>query len=164
MSATDEQLLNPAEHIIPDRDIIPMSMPLRRLEVTPIVGYHLYWMRGTPDRLLRAQRAGYAFVSPGEVQMADVGLTGNSDMGSSRVSIAAGGSADGQAIRLYLMKVKEEHWRKSQELLEQRSEQTASTMRRGLTGLEQQPGMDGTQRYIKGKVPALFQPKKGRRI
>lgn len=156
---------NPAGFITPDRDIIPMSVPLRRLEVTPIVGYHLYWMRGAPDRLLRAQRAGYVFVTPEEVNMADPGLLGNEDMGSGRVSVAAGGSADGQAVRLFLMKVKREHWLRSQELLEQRSEQTAATMRRGLVGLDTAQGasLDGSQRYVKGKVPALFQPKKGRR-
>lgn len=147
-------------------DFIPMSVPMQKLEVPEIPGYHLHWMRGTPDRLEQARRAKYEFVDPSEIRMNPTSLAGdasqsaNTDMGS-RVSVVAGGEiSNGQAVRLYLMKVKDEYWRKSQDVLTDRSEKTAAALRTGLIGAESDAPADRGARYTKGKVPDLFKLKR----
>jgi hypothetical protein len=126
---------NPWEKTEESRTRIPMSLPQLKLSVPDIPGYHLHWMRGDPARIAQAQKAGYEFVEPDEVNVANTGLaddasaTGNTDMGT-RVSIVAGGEdGQGQAERLYLMKIKEEWWLADQEVLADRNEQVAASLR-----------------------------------
>jgi hypothetical protein len=111
---------------LPERaDRIPMNSPQRKLEVPPIDGYTMYWFRGDPGRLQRAQRAGYEFVRPEEVELNNFDLAGDpsapgqTDMGD-RVSVAAQDGADGngQFLRLYLMKIKNEYREQDQERYE----------------------------------------------
>lgn len=92
-----------------------------KLQVDPIEGYHLHWFRGEPGRIQRAQRVGYEFVRPEEINVVnfdlagDITKDGNSDLGE-RVSVPAQDSVgeDGQFLRLYLMKLKEEFWKEDQ--------------------------------------------------
>ena len=59
------ELLNPAskkDSVTRERKRIPMSVPVQRLEVAEIPGYHLHWFLSTPERLQRALDGGYEFV------------------------------------------------------------------------------------------------------
>ena len=153
--------LSPTE--VMERDIVPMSVPMRKLEINEIAGYHLHWMRGTPARLAQAQRAGYTFVDEDEVMVTstllggDAKTSGSTDMGT-RVSLISGEAVDGsgQAERLYLMKVKQEHFEKGQKILEDRNEQVAQALRGGSLGGERDT--EAHQRYVDSKrtTPNLF--------
>lgn len=124
------QKLNPAS--TRDTSRVPMSIPLRKLEVPEIPGYHLHWMNGDPARIAQAQRAGYEFVDADEVNLLNTGLandsalSGNADLGS-RVSIVSGEGVPS----LFLMKLKEEWWEEDQSTLEDRNEQVAASLRGG---------------------------------
>lgn len=137
----DTNKVNPANapaKAAPERERVPMSLPLQKLAVPELPGYHLHWMLGTSQRIGQALRAGYEFVDPSEVDVINHGLaddasrSGNTDMGS-RVSISAGADLgeDNQTQRLYLMKIKEEWWQEDQRKLEERNEQIAATIRGG---------------------------------
>jgi hypothetical protein len=124
-----------------ERKRVPMSVPMRKLEAPEIPGYHCHWMRGTKARIAQAARAGYEFVSEDELAAAGglnsmdlggFGIATGSDMGT-RVSLVSGEEfgPDGQAERLYLMKLKEGWWRESQAVSEERNEQVAASIRGG---------------------------------
>lgn len=132
---------NPANNVKQDRSErtrVPMSLPLQKLAVPEIPGYHLHWIMGSPSRIAQAIKGGYEFVNDDEVDVVNTGLandpreSGNTDMGS-RVSVIAGSDTgeDGREQRLYLMKIKEEWWQEDQELLAQRNEQVAAAIRGG---------------------------------
>ena len=135
------------------RTRIPMSVPQQRLVVPEISGFHLHWMRGTAERIQQALNAGYEFVNDDEVDTVglgvanDAGQSGNSDLGT-RVSLLAGGESgpDGQPIRLYLMKIKNEWWAEDQSRMEDRNEQVARTLRGGDAGEANPHGKD--HRYV----------------
>ncbi len=124
---------NPANAIetrTSDKVRIPMSIPLRKLEVPEIPGYHLHWMSGTPGRLAQALRAGYEFVDADEVEVnnfnvaTDMGVSGSTDMGS-RVSLTSGDEGN----ILYLMKIKEEFFEEDQEKLAAINDRVAAQLR-----------------------------------
>jgi len=150
---------NPANAIetsaIPD-DFVPMSLPVQKLAVPDIPGFHLHWFEGTPNRLSQAQRAYYTFVEPDDVQLSNTNIgddltdSGSTDMGT-RVSLSAGRGAvteAGQPLRLYLMKQPKHLWEHSQKLLEDRNEQIAATLRGGGQLTSNPHGQDNT--YIPG--------------
>jgi hypothetical protein len=155
---------------------IPLSGPQRKLEVPKIPGYHLRWFRGTAQRLKQAEQAGFEYVSADEVQLSELSLggdaskTGNTDMGS-RVSVVEGGDVDigGQAVRMYLMKQKLEHFREDAAILQERNDSIADTLtaayRTGTVGGKDQgeTAEDLAQRYVDPKrtrVPELFRRKR----
>lgn len=150
-----------------ERKRIPMTVPMQKLEVSEIPGYHLHWMRGTAGRLAQALRAGYEYVTEDEVTMNNLDLAGDlskggsTDMGS-KVSVTTGDDAghDGQPVRLYLMKIREEWWQESQKVVATRSEGIADTFRRGMIGADAGSAADAASRYTKGKLPDLFNPNK----
>jgi hypothetical protein len=123
-----------------ERTRIPMSLPIQKLAVPPIPGYHLHWMRGDAARVQQALRAGYEFVNQDEVDVTNTNLadnaetSGSTDMGS-RVSIVAGSEIDagGQPERLFLMKLRQEYWEEDQAVLENRNEEVAAALRGGAT-------------------------------
>jgi len=90
---------------------IPMTMATRKLEVPEIPGFYLHWVNGEPDRVARAINAGYDFVQKDELpgyslELGDkTGIGGDADMGDRISQIAGGTATDGQALRLYLMKL-----------------------------------------------------------
>lgn len=172
MSALSEKLAkqgaNPAN--LPEkgtgaRERIPMSMPVQKLAVPEIPGWHLHWMSGHPARIKQALRAGYSFVEEDEVDLNQVGLgngpegNGSNDLGT-RVSVVAGGVDEkSQANMLYLMKLPEELWLQDQAQLATRNDSIAAAIR----GDFQEPGGDNSNRYTKHKQTNLFQPKTQRR-
>lgn len=161
-----------------DRRRIPISVPQRKLEVPEIPGYKLRWFRGTPQRLAQAERAGFEFVSPEEIQLNDLSLggdatrSGNTDMGT-RVSIVEGSEVDGggNAVRLYLMKQREELWKEDEAIGQERNDSVAEALtaayRQGTVG-GQAPGeqsVDAQSRYVDTKrtrMPDLFRKKIGK--
>src|SRR5262245_20011824 len=159
-----------------ERKRIPLSVPQRKLEVPDVPGYHLRWIRGTPQRLRQAEQAGYEYVTPEDVQMNDLALGGDgsrhgsTDMGS-RVSVVEGSETDGSgnAIRMYLMKQKLEFYREDQEIVQRRNNSIAnaltSSFAQGTVG-GQAPGEtqeDVGQRYVdksRSRLPDFFRPKR----
>lgn len=162
--------LNPANRLASaERKRIPMSVPVQRLAVPDIPGYHLHWFRGTPDRLDRALQGGYEFVDEQETSVADAGLggtstrTGNTDMGS-RVSVVGGSEVgkDGQAVRLVLMKIRQEWYEEDQKLVEQRNDQVVDSL---LGGRQEAGGYDASNRYVdrtRTVIPDFFKKKVAR--
>lgn len=153
-----------------ERRRIPMSVPVQKLEVPAISGFHLHWFNGTPDRIQRALDAGYEFVEYSEVRVPGVGLggdstaSGNTDMGS-RVSVVSGQDIgrDGQAVRLILMKIREEWYEEDQQIMAKRNEQVAASIRGGSLGAERDVGGDAAQRYLdktRTAIPDLFKAKR----
>lgn len=163
---------NPATRDTPaaERKRIPMSVPVRKLEVPDIPGYHLHWFRSDAARIQRAQEGGYEFVDAGEIRLNPVGLgadtthSGNTDMGS-RVSVISGESADGvDAERMILMKIKQEWYDEDQKLVEARNDSVAAALTSGVMtngpgGSAADAGENGNFRYVdksRTKLPAMF--------
>jgi hypothetical protein len=150
-------------------DFIPMSSGSLKLQVPEKEGFHRRWFRSDPGRIARAIQAGYQFVSKDEVALANFDLggdaknSGDTDMGT-RVSVISGDKADstGQPARLYLMECPMEVYRYSRKLLRDRNESVAEALRGGKIGAghDDETREDQAQRYVKGKVPDLFNPKK----
>jgi hypothetical protein len=152
-----------------ERKRIPMSVPVQRLSVPEIPGYHLHWFSGAADRVDRALQGGYEFVDEVETSVNDAGLggtstrTGNTDMGT-RVTVAAGNELgrDGQPVRLVLMKIKQEWYEEDQKLVEKRNDQVVDSL---LGGRQDSGGADSTNRYVdqnRTKIPDFFKRKVAR--
>ena len=148
-----------------ERTRIPMSVPVANLAVPEIPGYHLHWFRGEPQRIQRAQEAGYEFVNKGEVLVnnkslgSDPASDGNTDMGT-RVSHISGSDLadDGQPQRLYLMKIKEEWWIADQKALTaegSRLDGVRKALLGGRIGSESQSAPDRAQTYVDTKRTRL---------
>lgn len=165
--------INPANKnpvAVGERKRIPMSVPVQKLSVPEIPGYHLHWFNGTPERIARAQQGGYEFVDSFEVQVNSVGLgnestqSGNTDMGS-RVSIVGGTEVDpsGQPVRLILMKIKQEWREQDMKLVEDRNDSVANALMGGVLGAEKDGPGDTAQRYVDAKktvIPEMFKRKR----
>jgi hypothetical protein len=154
------------------RQRVPFSTPEQKLHVAPIPGYHLHWFRGEPGRLQRALRAGYEFVRPEETELvnfdlaSDLSIPGHTDLGD-RVSVAAqdGAGEDGQFLRLYLMKLKEEFWQEDQAKFEaERIEPVVRAFTAGMadpkTGAPAELGSTVYRRPV--KIPDMFKRKSGK--
>lgn len=139
MEKMNEVLDNPATEPVvklSNKTRIPMSVPQQKLSAPDIPGFHTHWMMGTPARLAQAQRAGYTFVDGSETDTNNFDLagdpedSGSTDLGT-RVSQVAGRdtSPDGDAVRLYLMKLPLELWEEDQKLIGDRNEQVAANLR-----------------------------------
>lgn len=159
-----------------ERRRIPMTEPTRKLEVPEMPGYHLQWILGTPQRIQQALNASYTFVTNAEVQTnnqdiaGDVAASGNTDLGD-RVSILEGSGLEhaGQAVRLYLMKQRQEDYLEDQAISQRAADRVADS----LTGAYQQgriggaapgeTGSDMSTRYVDSKrtqMPELFRRKR----
>lgn len=152
-----------------ERKRIPMSVPVQRLEVPELPGYHLHWFLGTAARIQRARDGGYEFVHQAETHVnarelgADTATSGNTDMGS-LVSVTSGDQVgeDGQPVRMILMKIKQEWYDEDQKLVDERNERVAASLRGGLIGAEKDGSGDTNMRYVdksRTKLPDLFTPK-----
>jgi len=153
-----------------ERKRIPMSVPVQRLEVQDIPGYHLHWFLSTSERLQRALDGGYEFVDEREMQLNNVSLGGNSaisgntDMGS-RVSVVSGQEVgkDGQPTRLILMKIKQEWWDEDQKAVEARNTKVRDALLGGMIGAENDQAGDSKHRYVdktKTQIPDFFKSKR----
>ncbi len=158
---------------VSDRKRIPMSVPRQKLAAPEIPGYHLHWMKGTPDRLQQAEQGGYEFVDASETAVSNVSLggdasrSGSTDLGT-RVSVLAGDEVgpDGQPIRLYLMKIREE-WHQEDLLAQgEHSERLRATLMAGKMGAEQDKNASDTSaRYVGQQTTHnMFVPKPIRRV
>lgn len=135
---------NPANEIpgLP-KDYRPMSTATLTLEVPQRPGYHRHWFRGTPERIARAQQAGYRFVDATDETVdvnnrdlaGDPKNKGSTDLGS-RVSVVTGDelTSDGQPSRLYLMECPLELFKHGQKILEERNDSIAAAIRGGTAG------------------------------
>lgn len=163
-------LTNPANAALKtERKRIPMSVPVQKLEVPEIPGYHLYWFRSDPARIQRALQGGYEFVDERETQVNSVTLgsdsaaSGNTDLGS-RVSVVAGDEigSDGQAVRLVLMKIRQDLHEEDLAISAATNEQVAASLRGDFESGNMGAGkVDVSQRYVdKAKSSTnLFTPK-----
>jgi len=145
---------------------IPMSVPMRKLEVPEISGYHLHWIK--ESNIPRALQACYEFVDYDEVPVnqrgvgTDTEMSGNTDLGS-RVSIAAGIGADGRPERLILMKLAEDLWLEDRAAIDTRNAGIMGSIFRGEKILDKGEVSDDIRetRYVdqeRTRVrPALFQ-------
>jgi len=137
---------------------IPMSTPMRKLEVPEIPGYHLHWF--LDSNVPRAIQGGYEVVHDDETSInqlnigADKLVNGSMDLGS-MIRIVGGIAENGKPECLTLMKIKEEYWREDQVTLETRNAQIMAGIFKDekIMDGELNPG-DKSQRYVK---TALFQ-------
>jgi hypothetical protein len=120
-SSATQEAMNPGnnleqrqEKFAERRKRVSMATASRKLETPELPGYYLHWVSGEPDRIAKAIRAEYTFVQKDELpgytlELGDqTGIAGSGDMGNA-ISVIAGGAAnDGQALRLYLMKLPSE--------------------------------------------------------
>jgi len=111
---------------------ISMSNIDRQLEVEPLAGYHLHWIR--QSRVDKAIDAGYELVQAHEVHVSNrhsVGtlksIGGNTDLGAN-VSVVADGTT---GERLILMKLREEDWQEDQQRLINRNTRIMSQIFQG---------------------------------
>ncbi len=157
------------DNVKAERKRIPMSVPVQTLSAPEIPGYHLHWFNGTQARLQRAIDGGYEFVTHDEMRLNAVGLgsdtthSGNTDMGS-RVSVVSGSEVgpDGQAIRMVLMKIKQEWYEEDQKLVEERNDKVAASLKGGMVGSEMPGSGDTSNRYVdksRTKIPDMFTKK-----
>lgn len=171
--------LNPATPAatVQERKRIPMSVPVQKLEVADIPGYHQHWFMGTEDRIARALTGGYEFVDERDAKPFNISLggdstaSGNTDMGS-RVSIVAGTELgrDGQPIRMILMKIRLELYEEDKKLVEDRNDAVANALTGGMIG-----AMDGSTGEtaddvrlrrvdkVRTKIPDMFNKHKRKR-
>lgn len=170
------QTLNPANKeakVAAERKRIPMSVPVQQLEAPEIPGYHLHWFNGTKERIQRAIDGGYEFVYERDMKLNPVGLgsdsthSGNTDLGS-QVSRVAGQEldAEGQPVRMILMKIKLEWYNEDQKLVENRNRNVANALTGGALGDTGNPG-DTSHRYVdkaKTSIPDMFNPNKKRKV
>lgn len=149
-----------------ERKRIPMNAPVSRLETAEIPGYHLHWFRDDPQRIERAKQAGYEFVMDKEVAPPNVSLggssavSGNMDMGSAVSTVSVVGK---DAVRLVLMKIKQELFEEDQRLLERRSQQVVEALSAGMVGAGQQGAGDTSNRYVdkaRTSMPDFFKAKR----
>ena len=160
--STKPNVASAPEPAQPARERIPMSVPQLKLEAPELPGFHCHWMLGTPQRLNQAKRAGYVFVEPDEVEINyrgladDPGFGRNTDMGS-LVSVVAGGDVDrnGQAVRLVLMKLKQEWWDEDQKSREKSSDALIDALRAGRISAAEagETQADQKLRYIDPRRP-----------
>lgn len=158
-----------------ERKRIPMTLPQQRLAVPEIPGYHLHWMKGTPERLRQAENAGYEYVDQSEVDLNDpsiggTGLKGHSDMGTrvTRLANPVGGGEDdghGQPLTLVLMKQKEEWYLEDQKLLQARNDSVVDALtagiRSGTVGADQAGG-DTSMNYVDQKRTRLAEERRSK--
>ena len=134
-----------------ERKRIPMSVPRQKLSVPPVPGYRLFWVMGTPEKMMQAEQGGYEYVSADEACLTnfDFGgntyLDGNTDLGT-RVSVIAGREIgyDNQPIRLYLMKIKQEWYEEDMKLKEASTDSTLAAIKGGYQG----DNVDPQSRYV----------------
>lgn len=169
---------NPAGKPAAERVRVPMTSPMRRLEVAELPGYWLQWIRGTQERIQQALNAGFIYVSESELSInnfdigGDAKTSGNTDMGT-RVSTGDGSGEmgrDGQPIRMFLMKQSKEHHDEDTGIVQSRNDSVvdsltanfrSGTVGVGAEGAPAETGLDVKTRYVgsQTKIPDLFKRK-----
>ncbi len=132
---------------------VPMAIPRQKLALPDIPGYHVHWINDYPGRVLSAQEGGYEFVTPEEGRVLsraianDPAQSGNTDLGD-RISIVVG-QDNGQPLRAYAMKIRNEWFEEDQALLSEKNRQIQQAIRDGSIGSEQGSAADRKQRYVR---------------
>lgn len=156
---------NPAEGVetktVAERKRIPMSIPIRRLEVPEIVGYHLHWF--LEGNVPRAKQGGYELVQFDEVAVnqrgvgTDSTITGNTSLGGN-VEVTYGTGPDGKPATLYLMKIKKEWFNEDQQVLANRNLAVVQAIFKGeaVAGPAQSNPSDANNRYVKKDLTTLL--------
>lgn len=132
---------------------IPMSVPLRRLQVPEIPGYHCHWFN--EDQIPRALQAWYEFVEWNEVPVnqrtigSDTEVSGNQDLGS-RIRVVSGLGGDNKPMPLVLMKIKLEYYEEDRKLIAQQNAKQIRGIFRGekILGAEQASAEDQSRMYV----------------
>lgn len=120
------------------RERIPFGVPRGKLGVLRgIPGYHLHWLNDVGSRIQEAIAGGYEFVMRDEVSLMPGVVPSNSELGD-RVSRIVGAQEEGNPVRAYLMKIKEEWWQESQAAVQSQVDKTDRAIRKGVLGI--QPG------------------------
>lgn len=141
------------------RKRIPMSVPIRKLEVPDLPGYHLHWF--LEKNVPRAMQAAYEFVDFNEIPTNSNGLgtdvsEGSSDLGS-RIRVLSGVGEHSHPEYLVLMKLREEYWLEDRKKIDDLNAARMGTIFRGekiLDSDEMQVSHDDQAlRYVK---TALF--------
>ena len=141
---------------------IPMSLPVLRLGVPDMPGFHLHWVRGSQQRIAQALKAGYSFVTDEDVDLNRTGLgnhpggTGNEGLGSN-VTILSGQDDTGKPQELFLMKLPQHLWEADRAMSEAQQEVKASQIR-GDKGFND-PSGGNENRYSRKEQKNLFTPK-----
>lgn len=93
------------------------------------------WFNDQDDRIMRAEQAGYEYVSPDEIDgVGDKEVHGgNTDLGS-KVSRVVGRTNENQPIRAYLMKIRKDWYEEDQAEKEKINARTDESMRVGKAG------------------------------
>ena len=116
------------------RKRIPMSVPIRKLEVPEREGWHRYWFIG--NNVPRAIQGGYKHVHTHEIPINqhnpanDPSVTGSQGLGS-LVEITDGLDEHGKSTTLYLMEIEMEFWLEDQKILEKRNANIMQSIFRG---------------------------------
>lgn len=132
------------------RKRIPMALPIMRLEVPPIPGYHIHWFNADDkNRIGRAIAAGYEFVQEGEVELNRPGL-GNGNRASGSDDLGTHLTIEG----LVLMKLAQEYWDDDTAAYEADQEKRLSALR-SPQGLSSKEG-DNSNRYSNGEQAHAF--------
>ncbi len=118
---------------------VPFGVARTKLEVPMTMeGYHLHWVNDSAGRIQEAQRGGYTFVEPKEVQAADTGT---------QVKRLVGRNEDGSAMYAYLMKIEREFYDEDQQTIQSEVDQFDRAIKRGT--LEE---VSGDKRYSDIKI------------
>lgn len=169
---------NPPEKPAGDRVRVPMTTPTRKLEVAELPGFWLQWIRGTPDRVMQAKAAFFEHVTESEIHPnnhdlgGDARTSGNTDMGTIVSTTDGSGEigADGQGVRMYLMKQRKEYHDEDMAINQRRNDSVVdsltSAFRHGTVGVgaEGAPAEtsdDLQKRYVKPdlRIPEIFRRK-----
>lgn len=155
---------NPAVTSTPAvRQRSPLSVPRAKLAVPEISGYHCHWFLNSEARLAAALQAGYEFVSKEETVVpnhslatGDEAATGGTDLGS-RVTVISGSSVEnGQAVRLVLMKIRQEWRTEDMKAREAQSDKLVEALRAGKVADAMQASADLTNRYTGASNRNIF--------
>jgi hypothetical protein len=114
----------------PKKERIPLGVPRKKLDATPIPGYHLHWVNDYPGRVQEAIDGGYEFVHADETKVNNFVTQGNSDLGT-LVKRRVGVDEKGDGLFAYLMKIDEDLWMDDQAELQLKNDQIDDAIRRG---------------------------------
>lgn len=102
---------------------VPFGVARTKLEVPmTLEGYHLHWVNDSAGRIQEAQRGGYTFVEPKEVQAVDDGT---------QVKRLVGRNEDGSALYAYLMKIEMDFYNEDQATIQREVDRFDTAIKRG---------------------------------
>lgn len=159
MAEPDKTLNNPttppptAEKPKEVRQRIPMAVPMRKLEVPNIEGYHSHWFLG--ENVPRALQGGYDHVLITEVPINQFNPATSADVSGSTglgtlVEYTDGVDDRGKNRVLYLMKIPIELWLEDQKIIERRNANVLQTIFRSeqVIGTESMNAEDRELMYV----------------